>query len=336
MIKILFLVETGHGMGHITRCLNLAKAFEKKSHATFSFLTRGNKGTEKIGYDKEDVTQDFLKKIEDKLREFNPDIFIMDILNIDPEILEILAKKSVIAVTTFDFLINKDISSDIIVNPNLAMMNYRSSDSECLLGPKYTIIGDYFRDKKKEIRKKVNFVMISMGGSDPKDYTSKAIEALRDFNLNVDVVVGTLSKNKEKVEKKISQLGNFNFKSNVTNGHMCRLMLKNDVLFSTAGNTMYEAASLGLPNIVFCNHQRHDEIATSFKNRGVVINLGIEPEINTIKNAVNSLINDFSRRKKMSYLGTQLIDAKGAERTAEIILERYNFYKGKDKKGESI
>lgn len=325
MIKILFLVETGHGMGHIIRCLNLAKSFEKEANVASFFFTIGKQGIDKIHYGKETITGKLSEEIiKDKVSKFNPDILIVDILDIHPPIPEILTKKDVITVTIFDFLSNEAISSDIIVNTNIDMINYQSSGSECLLGPRYMILGDCFGENKAEIKQKVSSVMISMGGSDSKDYTSSAIEALKDSNFKVDVVAGALSQNKEKVKSKISQLNNFSFQSDVTNENMCRLMLKTDILLSAAGNTMYEAASLGLPNIVFCNHQKHNEIATSFENRGVVLNLGIEPETNRIKNAINSLANDFSRRKNMSFLGKQLVDGKGGERITRFILMQYN------------
>jgi len=323
MIKTLFLVETGHGMGHIIRCLNLARIFEKRYNSTSFFLTRGNYGVKKIHFNKESLFPDLPAKIiANKVNKFKPNIFIMDILDVDSNILDQL-NKNMITVAIFDFFLNKAIAADVVVNPNINMVDYKSSSSEYLLGPKYVILEDCFKKNKKTIKEKINSIMISMGGSDPRNYTNRVIEALKDFDLNIDVVVGPLLKNKEDLRKRISQFDNFNLRLDITNKEICSLMLKNDILLSTAGNTMYEAASIGLPNIVFCNHQRHNEIATPFEKLGIVINLETEPKINTIKNAIHSLINDFNQRKKMNRLGKKLIDGKGAERITKVVFNKY-------------
>ncbi|MFC1985345.1 hypothetical protein ACFLUW_02975 [Chloroflexota bacterium] len=186
MIKILFLVETGHGMGHIIRCINLARSFKKEANVAPFFLTIGKQGVDKIHYSKETIAKNLSKEIiKDKVSKFNPDILIIDILDIRSPIPEILTQKDVMTVTIFDFLLNEAISSDIIINPNIDMIDYESSGSECLLGPRYMILGDCFRKNRGDIKEKVGPVMISMGGSDPRDYTSSAIEALKDSNFKL-------------------------------------------------------------------------------------------------------------------------------------------------------
>ncbi len=328
MIKTLFLVETGHGIGHLTRCLNLARFFEKKYNTTSFFLTLGGQGIEKINYEKQSLPRKLSWKIiEQKLEKIKPDILVMDILNIHKEILKNINKKKIISVVIFDFLLKKSIPSDITVNHNLNMVDYKSKFSECLLGPKYVILGDYFRNHKKTIKKEVNSLMVSMGGSDPKNYTNKLIEVLRGFDLNIDIVVALSLKNKKKIKKRTAQLNNFNLRLNLNNRKIAKLMRENDILLSTAGNTMYEAAAIGLPNIVFCNHLKHYQAATSFEKKGIVINLGIEPEFQTIRNILSQLISNFTLRKKMSLCGQKLIDGKGTEKVAEVIFKKYKIKK---------
>lgn len=313
-------METGHGMGHIVRCLNLAQAFEKKDKVEILFLTRGTQAIDKIHYDKGIIAENLPEKVVmDRAEEFKAEVFLMDILDIDFKILKAMRKRGIITITLFDFPFDGDIPSDVVINPNPTMINYKSKKSKCLLGPRYMILGDCFGRKKKQIKERVDSVMVTMGGSDPRDYTSKAIETLKDLNVGVGVVVGTLSMNKNKVRNHISQLANFNFAWDITNQEMCRLMLENDLLLCTAGNTMYEACSLGMPTIILCNHPEHQRIARVFEEREAVINLGIEPRISAIKQAINCLIDDFSRRGSMSNAAKELVDGEGTERIVNII-----------------
>lgn len=320
MSRILFLVETGHGMGHIVRCLNLAQAFEKKGEVEILFLTKGTQAIDKINYHKGIIPENLPEKVVmDKAEEFKAEIFLMDILDIDFKILKAMRKRGIMTVTLFDFPFEGDIPSDVVINPNLSMIDYKSKKSKCLLGARYMILGDCFGRKNRQIKERVDSVMVTMGGSDPRDYTSKAIETLKDFNVEIDVVVGTLSMNKNKVRNRVSQLANFNFASDVTNQEMCRLMLENDLLLCTAGNTMYEACSLGIPTIILCNHLEHQRIARVFEEREAVINLGIKPRISAIKQAINCLIDDFSGRRSMSNAAKELVDGEGTERVVNII-----------------
>lgn len=328
-MKALFLVETGHGMGHIVRCLNLARLFEKyKIYPVF--LTRGNQGIEKIVYKKEILPTEFSEEeIENKINKFKPDIFIIDILDPNFKIINSIGKKDLIKVVIFDFVSKEPISADLIINPNPNMMDYKSNVAKCLFGPKYAILGDFFRKNKKVIKKMASSVMVSMGGSDPRDYTSMAVEALKDFGFKVSVIVGALSKNKKKIEKMVLGFNNFNFKTDVSQEEICKLMVESDLLLSTAGNTMYEAATLGLPNIVFCNHNRHMEVAETFSKKGAIINLGINPKIDIIKETVEKLAFNYTLRKIMSKSAKKLVDGKGTERIVKIILRNLRNIKGK-------
>lgn len=326
-LNVFFRVETGHGIGHIIRSLTLAKELEKRADAHSLFILEKDKGTEKINYDKFILPKsgEERKIILRLIDEFNPDVFILDILNLNPPYIHELKKRKILTVTIFDFTTKSKIHSDIIVNPNTNVVGYKAEEALCLTGASYVILRDCFRKNVKKVKKRCESFLITMGGSDPRNYTLKTIKALENFNANINIVIGPAFEHQTELNKILSALSKkIIINNDLKNEEICRLMLKSDIAISTAGNTMYELACLGVPNIVFCNHRKHMNIAEAFEKKNVIINLGINPPIKRIQETTKKLVKDFKRRRRMNISGRTLVDGKGSERIVNAILKLRN------------
>jgi spore coat polysaccharide biosynthesis predicted glycosyltransferase SpsG len=101
-------------------------------------------------------------------------------------------------------------------------------------------------------------------------------------------------------------------------------MLEADVVVGSGGMSVYELAALGTPGIVLAQNAREEKRMREFSRHGTVEYLGLGPEVDepTLLAAVQSLLADVERRRRMSERGRALVDGLGAARTAEMVLER--------------
>ena len=91
-----------------------------------------------------------------------------------------------------------------------------------------------------------------------------------------------------------------------------------DLLITSGGRTVFEAAAVGIPTIVMCQNMRE----TTHTHLGVGnINLGIgrlvTPE--QLRHVVTETLNDYELRRDMSATAKKSIDGYGAARVRRII-----------------
>jgi spore coat polysaccharide biosynthesis predicted glycosyltransferase SpsG len=326
-MKIMFIVETGHGIGHISRCLSLAEEFKERGHK-FLFLAERGKGIEKIKYNKTILPQNIDPREKENIvlksaNKFKPEIFISDLLKPNENYIKRLKEKGIITVSIYDFILKPPKNYDIVINPN-PIIKFRKKNR--FSGTMYMPMKKCFYEKRKKysIRKKCRNVLISMGGSDPQNQTETTLRKISEIrDISTTVVIGPVFKNKTKI-KNLSKALNVIIIENASNEKICDLMANTDIAITTAGNTMYELACLGTPNIVVCNHENHLNAANSFEKRGAVINLGMIPSGEKIKKAVERLIDDYGKRKKLSMSARKLVDGKGSKRIKKHIMEVFN------------
>jgi UDP-2,4-diacetamido-2,4,6-trideoxy-beta-L-altropyranose hydrolase len=112
-------------------------------------------------------------------------------------------------------------------------------------------------EKRRNITE-VKRILVSMGGSDPKNYTLKALEIIKEsgFRGEIDIVLGFKPSNLEAVKSCIATLPN-----NCTihlDADMAKLMYEADLAIGAAGSSVWERCCLGLPQvlIVIANNQK--------------------------------------------------------------------------------
>ncbi|HHY79216.1 MAG TPA: UDP-2,4-diacetamido-2,4,6-trideoxy-beta-L-altropyranose hydrolase [Thermoanaerobacter sp.] len=341
MLKVAIRVDGGPkiGMGHITRCLALAEELANND-CNITFITRN---------DISSIT---------KIKEYGFDVNVIDIFTIDEEInyitriinqFDILItdsyeidynylcamKKTGVFLVSIDDLNEHDFPCDIVINGNIYAedLNYKdvTGKTRFLLGPKYVLMRKEFRDlPKKQIKNKVENILITMGGSDPKGVTIKVLKALMsDRNLrslNIDVVIGP-SFNKELVTE-INEFAknnkNISTYYNVNATIMRELMIKADIAISAGGSTLYELAAAGVPTIAVITADNQIRNVEYMNNIGVVYNLGFEIYGDILIRAFNELLYDYNKRKQISEKAQSLVNGKGTELCAQKII----FYKG--------
>jgi UDP-2,4-diacetamido-2,4,6-trideoxy-beta-L-altropyranose hydrolase len=135
-----------------------------------------------------------------------------------------------------------------------------------LAGSDYVLLRKEFtelRPKALEKRRQtteVKRILISMGGSDPHNYTLKALDMVKQsgFSGAIDIVIGFTSVNTESVKKYISNLPN---ECTIhVNADMPELIYEADLAIGAAGSGVWERCCLGLPQCLIKTADNQEKI----------------------------------------------------------------------------
>ena len=308
--KILFVV-TGYpeiGLGHIYNSLSIAN--EILNHRlVFLVDYKSELGYQKIVESNYEVHIQKQENIVDDIYEINPDIVISDILDTSSEYVESLKARNITTINFEDIGSGSDYA-DLVFN---AMYPDKSPRENHYYGEKYFILRDEFRFTPiKKLKETVKTVSISFGGVDPNNYTERILNLIYEdcvaTNININVVMGMGYQNENKIEGKFLKA---NFYHNIPN--ISDIINEADLIFTSAGRTTFEVASLGIPCIVLCQNKREtthffaNEI-NGFCNMG----LGTDVKDEEIIDLFNLLKGEYLLRSSMRerMLNANLKDGK--------------------------
>ncbi|MCF8328093.1 MAG: hypothetical protein K9I29_07330 [Bacteroidales bacterium] len=289
------------GFGHLFRSIAIAQNIH--SHEV-CFATRNDNGFE--------LGLKFLKShhypiIEVKsndhflslLTDIKPDIVINDILDTDEEYVSEL-KKYGCFVVNFEDLGNGNRLANIVINdlyPDIyPQKNHWYGVEHAILNPNFEIV-----DPRKEPKAEVNHILIAYGGTDPSNLTEKAILALQviGYTGKVTIVMGPGHSHYNQIKKSTEKLeGEVNLLSNVSN--MAILMKDADLALTSAGRTVTELMTVGVPTITMCQNNkemRHNHASSTFG----IVNLGLGKSITpkVLGEHIKMFIDDISLRTDM-------------------------------------
>jgi UDP-2,4-diacetamido-2,4,6-trideoxy-beta-L-altropyranose hydrolase len=215
--------------------------------------------------------------------------------------------------------------ADLVLNQNVfadrSAYENRESYTRLLLGPQYCLLRREFnawREWRREIVPVGHRVLVTMGGSDPENFTERAIDALNLIEgekLEATVVVGGGNERSElltciaaRVGKKIA------VRRDISN--MAELMAWADVAVSAAGTTCWEMCLMGLPALLVDLAENQTPVARELDRRGCAIHLGGPRDVSSERLAeqVERLLSSRDDRLAMSLRCRELVDGEGTRR----------------------
>ncbi len=225
-----------------------------------------------------------------------------------------------------------DLPIDMLVMPYIGANINCNSEWEILQGSDYAILSsDYFNLPTRTIQKFANRILISCGGSDPKNFSIAILEALElipEF-LEVRIVIGPLFH-----EKLIQELEIVSSKSRHeislirSPNSLADHMIWSDIAMATTGLIKYELAATGTPAILMSIDKMHELVNEPFSKIGSSVDIDINMSSRDIADKVFTLLIDYNARVIMSGLGREKIDGLGASRLMEKILKKVPNEKG--------
>lgn len=226
-------------------------------------------------------------------------------------------------IVVIDELGNKEMQCDLLINSSLIAewKNYKYIEKKpiCLFGAKFAILRSDFTElhkRKKEFPVYLQTIIVTMGGVDRSGATLRVIEALERGNKNPirkEIILGKGFPHIKKLKEKFgnSDSSSLNYFEGVDD--LGERLSKADLVISSGGSTIYELACVGTPGLILWEDEHENKQGKIFEEKGTVINLGngLTTEINTIADAVRSLLFDKDKRIFMSKKGKVLVDGRG-------------------------
>lgn len=326
--KILIKADASHeiGTGHIYRGLSIASKLV--NHEVIFLLDESQPlGIEIVknnNYPYITHHSDEGDLIE-KIVEYDPDIIINDILNTNSKYTKTLRDKGFFIVNFEDLgggVKYAHMVFDALYEHKIPLQNLYS-------GHKYYILKDEFNYQTfKEIKEDVNKVLLTFGGTDPNNLTEKVLESIleSDYKNQIEIILGLGYANKKEIQEKYKDNERIEIFENVKN--MSEHMHDADLIFTSAGRTMYEIASLGVPCICLCQNER--ELSHIFGNvEHGFINLGLGSEVSKdkIRETFESTIEDYPLRCEMNRRMGEVDLKHGFENIKKLIKQSYKEWK---------
>jgi UDP-2,4-diacetamido-2,4,6-trideoxy-beta-L-altropyranose hydrolase len=196
----------------------------------------------------------------------------------------------------------------------------RKAYTRLLLGSRYAMLRREFarwRKWKREIDASGGKVLITMGGSDPRNLTPRVIQAFSRLHSNVElaVVVGGSNPNIQSVKDAAALFpGKIQLWENVPD--MPDLMAWADIAVAGAGTTGWEMCLLGLPAILLDVADNQTPIALGLVRNGAALHVSPRHSgwEDMLAERARELLASFDDRQSMSTAGRRLIDGEGAAR----------------------
>lgn len=308
------------GMGHVYRCLTIAAEIESLLNCRIQFVSNPeySAGIEKIESEGYTVVRADPGGAIDQIRSLSPDIVFLDVLNTREEDMRTLHDTSAVIINLEDMGAGLE-HADLVVN---ALYESSGENANQFFGPDYLILREEFTDVTTSIREEVENVLLTFGGSDPLNLSTRVVTALVDHRPDYEfkLVLGPDFSNWDELDALDPALQDeFEILTNVTD--MSELMSWADIAVCSGGRTVYELAATGTPAAVVTQNDRESERMEALASDGIVefVGHGERTDASEIVDVVMDLASDYERRREMSERGRELIDGNGIQRIIDIV-----------------
>ena len=309
------------GTGHVYRCLSIASKLV--FHEVLFLIDEDHQlGIDIVGnYNYPYKLYDGMDDLVESLRMYSPQVVINDILDTSREYVSILKNEGYFVVNFEDLGTGTEVA-DVVFD---ALYEHEVGEDKIFTGHKYYILKDeFYFQPQKIITHTVNNVLITFGGTDPNNFTEKVIDSILSTNYEgrINVILGLGYQGLEDLISKYESNQSIQIYRNVSN--ISEFMFKADLIFTSAGRTMYEICSLGVPTICLCQNER--ELSHVFANESngfINMGLGEDVERQQIIDEFINLVNNYDLRVEMNKKMLNVDLKNGFENIWSIIREEY-------------
>jgi len=326
------------GTGHIMRCLALAQAWQDAGGNAVFAMAQSTPGIE-ARLRSEGVTlhviqqvpgsADDAESVSEAAHTCGVKWVVVDGYHFGVDYQRILRNAGVKVLMIDDTGSAEDYSADLVLNQNVhasaEMYESCGDNTRLLLGSRYALLRREFASQHKfrrDIPEVGRNVLVTLGGSDPENVTSKVIAALgliESPELEVVVIAGGSNSHLESLRAAATNSArSILLLSNVSN--MAEWMIWADVAVSAAGSTCWEICRLGLPSVLLDIAPNQAPIAAELHRLGAAVHISnATASPMTIAASLRELILSKERRAAISEKAVRLVDGRGAQRVVTAI-----------------
>ncbi|MGQ4912132.1 MAG: cytidylyltransferase domain-containing protein [Candidatus Thorarchaeota archaeon] len=317
-IKIMFHFKATAelGFGHFYRVLTLANRLHYNDVVLLcsEFDDRAAERLGTVGF-RYYLSQDPVQII----RKERPTILVNDILDTSKSLMQQL--RGLVPLTVnFEDLGEGSQLADLVFN---ALYRGMSSDSSYYGGGEFAIMRDEFLFlPKHKVREKLETVTATFGGSDPNNIAYYCMKTLpvKYPEIQFRIIVGPgYMHDKSLLRTLVKKLHNTELIDTATD--MAKHFSESDLVITSCGRTVFEAAACGVPCVVMCQNERemkHRHISY----RDGVISLGLfnaESSMDSLVEVLDELKDHPDKRREMSERSSGIVDGLGVFRVIGLI-----------------
>ncbi len=325
------------GAGHIMRLLALAQAAQTQFEIVFIYKTCSDLLLQKLhlqGFSTHAINSPLNRR---ELMDLKPTALIVDDYYLTTSEWRILENLDIYLIKLDDALDNNTFTADLIINPapNAPVDKYKqfAPTATLCLGTKYTYLRQEFTLCGFIPLAKRKNLLITLGGTDSKSLALPISKLLLDSfpEIEIQLLLGTVHQHQLLLEKLQKEHANFHLIYNPKS--VAEIMSLSGLAISSAGGTLGELASMGVPTLALITVDNQLPALTSPLNNTwyYAIDLrNFENEdsdtsqnqdiLNQIKEQVLILWHDTCKRVHMSEQARQLVDTKGCQRIIEQLI----------------
>ena len=196
------------------------------------------------------------------------------------------------------------------------------SHARLLLGPRFALLRPEFKKMHQQMRPrsgKVRNILVSFGGVDALNLTTKTLELLIDLKLGaeVNVVIGQQNPHKSEIHQICVK---HHFNCHIQTNQMTALMAQADLAIGAGGTTIWEKCCMGLPSICIPVADNQYQQLDDLRKNGLVFSQTSDMDsVEFLRSTLCSLISHPELLNKQSQLGFALVDGEGVEKVATVI-----------------
>jgi UDP-2,4-diacetamido-2,4,6-trideoxy-beta-L-altropyranose hydrolase len=322
-------------LGHLNRCLNLAEnLIEFGHHVSFisyedqtakSILSKTkfefNLIPYKINDNKNDKEFEVLKQKSNSI-----DLILIDSYNVNKNYFKFLNKYFPLTAYLDDLGFDFDI--DLLINPSCKIKDGDYKAKNVLSGLSYVVLANEYKlGRLKAIDLNQKKILITMGGIDHYNLTSRAIPILENISheIEVNIVIGPYYKNIKLIKEAINKSSlTINVFENVSN--LAPIILESNLALTAGGYTSFELSALSTPSVGVALWKNQYNNIDCLSSKGALIPLYYNLTENfdqVLYQELFKLVNDNDLIINMSQNARKAIDGDGAYRIGKLITKFY-------------
>jgi UDP-2,4-diacetamido-2,4,6-trideoxy-beta-L-altropyranose hydrolase len=199
-----------------------------------------------------------------------------------------------------------------------------SSECTLLLGPRHALVREEFLKARRSPEPRagaVREIVVSMGGMDLADMTSRALEGLASIDLEgvtITVIAGAGNPHLGSLAQACDSLDGARLI--VEPDNMAELVAQADLAIGAAGTSTWERCLLGLPSILLSAADNQLRVGEALAAAGGALYLGKHPSADAIATAVAALLADEDRLRLMGLAARACMTGARGCRASEFVM----------------
>jgi spore coat polysaccharide biosynthesis predicted glycosyltransferase SpsG len=191
------------------------------------------------------------------------------------------------------------------------------------LGNQYTPLRKEFWDvPAKPIRDKIEIMMITFGGTDTRNLTSKVLKTMvNNYPMLIKkVIIGKGFRNTTEIKALKNHNAELIYHPDAVK--MKEVMLESDVAISAGGQTLYELTRVGVPTIAVAVADNQEDNIKGLQEADCVSYAGWWGDVNILGSisACVEEMKDRALRERRSLTGRRFVDGGGSRRIVDFLL----------------